>query len=459
LPSSGVSQSLDFFIIHNSEFIIPMKSDAIKIVRRLRQRGFTAYLVGGCVRDMVMGLRPKDFDVATDARPEQIQEIFRKTIPVGARFGVVIVRQRGKNYEVATFRKEHGYSDGRRPDAVAYGTAREDVRRRDFTVNGLFYDPMAKQVIDYVGGVKDIKRKMIRAIGDPEARLAEDKLRMIRAVRFANRLGFRIEHQTAAAVRNHALEIQEISAERVRDELAGILTGPAPGQGLRRLDELNLLAVVLPEVKAMQGVAQPPEFHPEGDVWTHTLLMLDKLQKPALELALAALLHDVGKPNTFAVAERIRFDRHPVVGEEIAEKILRRLRFPNETVALVTKLVREHLRFMDVPRMKESTLKRFLRLDRFDLHLALHRLDCLASHGDLSTWRFCRERQAAFAQPGAEQALRPKPLLNGHDLIELGLTPGPIFRKILTAVEDAQLEGKVKDRAQALALARELAKL
>ena len=439
-----------------------MKSDAIKIVRRLREHGFTAYLVGGCVRDMVMGVRPKDFDVATDARPPDIARLFRKTIPVGARFGVMIVRLRGQNYEVATFRKEHGYSDGRRPDVVVYGTPREDVRRRDFTVNGLFYDPIADRVNDYVGGVKDIKRKVIRAIGDPEERFAEDKLRLLRAARFANRLGFRIEAKTAAAVRRHAAEIALVSQERVRDEIAKILTGPAPGQGLRLLDELGLLAAVLPEIKALQGVAQPPAFHPEGDVWTHTLLMLDRLKNPPLELALGALLHDVGKPATFTPpkdpTDRIRFDRHTVVGEEMTKHILRRLRFPTETVTLVAAIVREHLRFMDVPKMKESTLKRFLRAERFDLHLAVHRLDCASSHGDLSTWRFCRGRLQALKKEGAEQALRPKPLINGNDLIEMGLIPGPIFRKILTAVEDAQLEGKIQDRAQALALARELGK-
>ena len=434
-----------------------MKSVAAQIVRRLRERGHAAYLVGGCVRDMVMGGKPKDFDVATDARPEEVQNIFRKTIPVGARFGVVIVRMRGRNYEVATFRREHGYSDGRRPDVVKYGTAKEDVRRRDFTVNGLFYDPVADKIIDHVGGVKDIRRKIIRAIGDPEDRFAEDKLRLLRAVRFANRLGFTIEPRTAAAVKKHAADIRRVSAERVRDELAGILTGPAPGAGVRLLDEMGLLKFVLSEVKAMQGVAQPPEFHPEGDVYIHTLLMLDMLRRPALALALAALLHDVGKPKTFVVAERIRFDRHTVVGEEMAREILTRLRFPTETVKLVAALVREHLRFMDAPKMKESTLKRFLRQERFDLHLALHRLDCAASHNDLSTWRLCRAKLRTLEKAGAEQSLRPAPLLNGRDLIALGLAPGPLFKKILTAVEDAQLEGRVRDRDQALQLAREFA--
>lgn len=434
-----------------------MKSAAVSIVRRLRRHGFTAYLVGGCVRDMVMGVRPKDFDVATAARPEAVRKIFRHTIPVGERFGVVIVRLRGKNYEVATFRREHDYRDGRRPERVEYGTARQDVRRRDFTINGLFYDPLTDQVIDYVGGVRDIRRKIIRAIGDPEARFAEDKLRMLRAVRFANRFDFRMDSKTAAAIRRQAEEVRRVSAERVRDELAGILTGPAPGKGIRLLDELNLLGVVLPEIKALQGVPQPEAFHPEGDVYTHTVLMLDRLQHPPLELALAALLHDVGKPATFTVAERIRFDRHPVVGEEMTRQILHRLRFANDTVRLVAQLVREHLRFMDATRMKESTLKRFLRQDRFDLHLELHRLDCLASHGDLSTWRYCRRRLAALARAGAQAALRPPPLLNGHDLIQLGLTPGPIFKRILTALEDAQLEGRIQTREQAVKLALTLA--
>ncbi len=432
-----------------------MKSKATYIVRRLKEHGHEAYLVGGCVRDMLMGHRPKDWDVATSARPQQVMDMFRKTIPVGAQFGVVIVRLGGKNYEVATFRKESGYSDGRHPDLVEFAGPKEDVRRRDFTINGLFYDPAADEVIDYVGGRRDIERRVIRAIGKPEDRFAEDRLRMLRAVRFAARFGFRIEAKTRAAVEAHAPAITEVSNERIRDELIHILTDKHPGSGLRLLDEVGLLSEVLPEVKAMQGVEQPEAFHPEGDVWQHTLIMMDMLTRPSIELALAALLHDVGKPPTFEIADRIRFNRHAHVGAEMTRDILRGLRFPTETVGLVAEMVEKHLRFIDVHRMRESTLKRFLRIERFDLHLELHRLDCQASHGDLANWRFCRERIIELEKEGREQVLRPKPLLTGHDLIEMGFSPGPIFSKLLSRVEDAQLEGKIKTREQALMLLKQ----
>jgi len=426
-------------------------------VQRLRSRGYEAYWVGGCVRDLLMGDRAQDYDITTSARPEEIMSIFRHTIPVGAKFGVVIVRIRHKSYEVATFRAESGYKNGRHPDRVWFSTARQDVKRRDFTINGMLYDPVAEKVIDHVGGQKDLERKIIRAIGNPDARFSEDKLRMIRAVRFAARFDYRIENKTEKAIQRHASEIMDTSAERIRDELSYILTGPNPGIGIRILDQLGLLVHILPEVSAMKGVPQPPEFHPEGDVFQHTILMLDRLKSPSLVLALGVLFHDVGKPETFSVSDRIRFNKHQTVGAEMTRKIMRRLRFSSEQVRRVSALVDQHLRFIDVHRMKESTLKRFLRIEDFPIHLELHRLDCLASHGDLSAWRYCRKRHLEFTKKQAEEQLVPKPLLTGHDLIKIGLKPGPIFKKILREIEDAQLEGRIRTRSQAMALARKTA--
>jgi poly(A) polymerase len=431
-----------------------VRSGALYIVQRLRFRGHEAYWVGGCVRDLLRGDRPQDYDITTSARPEEITSIFRHTIPVGAKFGVVIVRLRHKNYEVATFRAESGYQNGRHPDRVWFSTARQDVKRRDFTINGILYDPVREKVIDYVGGQKDLERKVIRAIGNPERRFCEDKLRMIRAVRFAARFNYHIESRTEKAIQRHASEIMETSAERIRDELAYILTGPNPGPGIRILDQLGLLEHVLPEVSAMKGVPQPAQFHPEGDVFQHTILMLDQLKSPSLVLALGVLLHDVGKPETFSVSDRIRFNQHQAVGAEMTRKIMRRLRFSSEQIRRVSALVDQHLRFIDVFRMKESTLKRFLRIEDFPLHLELHRLDCLASHGDLSAWRYCRRKYNEYSRKHAEEKLRPRPLLTGHDLIQLGLKPGPIFKKILSEIEDAQLEGKIKTKEQAIKLAK-----
>jgi poly(A) polymerase len=425
--------------------------DAVAIVKTLRERGHAAYLVGGCVRDLLMGGKPKDWDVATDARPEEVRALFAKTIPVGEKFGVVIVRRRGRNFEVATFREEWGYADGRRPDGVKFSTARADASRRDFTINGLFYDPGADRIIDYVGGKKDLARGVVRAIGDPAARFKEDKLRLLRAVRFAARFDFRIEPRTARAVRKHAAEIHEVSRERIRDELLHILQGERPARGLRLMDELGLLEAVLPEVAAMKGVKQPPEFHPECDVFEHTLIMLGLMRRryrARPEFALAVLLHDVGKPPTYEELDRIRFNNHMAVGADMAGKILRRLRCSRESIAIVSELIADHLRFKDVMKMRPATLKRFLRREHFELHLELHRLDCLASHGDLSNHRFCLLK---LRELGREpQKLRPPRLVTGHDLIQMGLAPGPAFREILSALEDAQLEGKARDRAEAL---------
>ena len=430
-----------------------MRSEELarSIVAQLRAAGHQAYLVGGCVRDLLLGRTPKDFDVATDARPDRVSELFERSEQVGAHFGVVLVRENTSQVEVATFRSDASYSDGRRPDAVRFETdPRQDVMRRDFTINALLLDPDTNQVLDFIGGQEDLRRRVIRAIGDPEDRFQEDHLRLIRAVRFAARLGFEIEPGTMAALRRlHGL-IEKVSPERVRDELGRILTEGGARRGFELLDETGLLGDILPEVAAMKGVAQPPEFHPEGDVWTHTLLLLEKLRHPTVTLAAGALLHDVGKPPTFRVADRIRFDGHVEEGIRLAHGILTRLRFSSEQIAQIEALIANHMRFKDAGQMRESTMKRFLRMENFAEHLELHRLDCLSSNGKLDTYKRVRARLAELG----EEDLRPKPLLTGRDLIEQGYAPGPSFGKMLAAVEDAQLEARVQNRGEALALVR-----
>lgn len=424
---------------------------ARSIVSRLRSAGHQAYLVGGCVRDLLLGRKPKDFDVATDARPDRVSELFERSEQVGAHFGVVLVRENTSQVEVATFRSDSSYSDGRRPDRVSFeGGPRQDVFRRDFTINALLLDPETNQVLDFVGGQEDLRRRVIRAIGDPESRFREDHLRLIRGVRFAARLGFEIEAATMAALqRLHGL-IASVSAERVRDELVRILIEGGPRRGFELLDETGLLGDILPEVAAMKGVEQPPEFHPEGDVWTHTLLLLEKLRNPTVTLAMGALLHDVGKPRTFRVAERIRFDGHVEEGVALANAILARLRFSNEQSEQIEALIAQHMRFKDTYKMRESTLKRFLRMENFGEHLELHRIDCLSSNANLDNYKLLL---SLLAEMGQEE-LKPKPLLTGHDLIAEGYAPGPAFGKMLAAVEDAQLEARVHTKEEALALLR-----
>ncbi|HVH86726.1 MAG TPA: CCA tRNA nucleotidyltransferase [Terriglobales bacterium] len=420
-------------------------SAAISIVQKLRESGHSAYLVGGCVRDLLLDLAPQDYDIATSARPNEVLSLFPETIPVGAQFGVVlvVVRPEGEkpiHIEVATYRSDIGYSDGRHPDAVRYSdTAKEDVQRRDFTINGLLLDPTKNEVLDYVGGRSDLEHRIIRTIGNPRQRFSEDKLRMMRAVRFAARLGYAIETNTMAAIRELARAIHQVSRERIRDELDKMLTEGHARRCFELLDEAGVLIDLLPEVSAMKGVDQPPQYHPEGDVWTHTLLLLEGLQRGCSKsFAWGVLLHDVGKPPTFRVApDRIRFDSHAEVGTRMAEEICRRLRFSNEITEQVSALVANHMRFGDARKMKESTLKRFMRLPRFEEHLELHRLDCLASHRDLSVFSFMREKLASTP----EEEIRPAPLLTGRDLIENGWKPGPRFRTVLQAVEDAQLDG------------------
>jgi len=424
---------------------------ARSIVARLRGAGHQAYLVGGCVRDLLLGRTPKDFDVATDARPDRVSELFEYSEQVGAHFGVVLVRENTSQVEVATFRSDASYSDGRRPDAVRFESdPRQDALRRDFTINALLLDPDTNEVLDFAGGREDLCRGVIRAIGDPEARFREDHLRLIRAVRFAARLGFAIEPATMAAIRRlHGL-IGSVSPERVRDELTRILTEGGARRGFELLDETGLLADILPEVAAMKGVAQPPEFHPEGDVWTHTLLLLEKLRHPSVTLAAGALLHDVGKPPTFRVADRIRFDGHAEEGVRMAHDILTRLRFSTEQAEQIEALIANHMRFMNTRQMRVSTLKRFLRMEHFSEHLELHRLDCLSGSGKLDNYKFVLARLAELG----EEELRPKPLLTGRDLIEEGYAPGPLFGRMLAAVEDAQLEGSLRSKEDALALVR-----
>ncbi len=444
-----------------------LKEFAISIIQTLRQQGFLAYLAGGCVRDLLLKREPSDYDVATSATPAQVMEIFPDTYAVGAQFGVVLVplpdlltddqRSSGdegtlpkpRAIEVATFRSDLGYSDGRRPDEVRFSLdPREDVARRDFTINGMMLDPVSGGVLDFVGGRRDLEAGIVRTIGDPEQRFAEDKLRMLRAVRFAARFEYVIEPQTLAAIQRLAHEIQVVSRERVRDELTKMLTEGHGRRAFLLLDESGLLKEVLPEISAMKDVQQPPEFHPEGDVFVHTLLLLENLPRPCPPtLAWGALLHDVGKPATFRVApDRIRFDDHVDVGVKIAEEICARLRFSNHDTAQVLALVDNHMRFGHVTRMKESTLKKFLRLRGFDEHLALHRADSLASHGNLSTYELILTKLAEIPP----EKIRPAALVTGDDLIAAGYAPGPRFRAILEAVEDAQLDGRLLSRDAAL---------
>ncbi len=436
--------------------MLDLKQYAIQIVRALRDSGHQAYLVGGCVRDLLLGREPDDYDVTTDATPDEVMRLFPATYAVGAQFGVVLVplptgqvsKDENDAVEVATFRSDLGYSDGRHPDHVRYSKdAREDVERRDFTINGLLLDPISNQVLDFVGGRDDLKAGIVRTIGEPERRFTEDKLRMLRAVRFAARFDYQIAPQTFAAIRKLAAQIHLVSRERVRDELTRMLTEGRARRAFLLLDECGLLPEVLPRISAMKGVEQPPQFHPEGDVFVHTLLLLDQLPQPCSPtLAWGALLHDVGKPPTFRIAERIRFDGHVDVGVKMAQEILHGLRFSNDDTGQILALVDNHMRFADAQRMKQSTFKRFVRIPRFEEHLQLHRIDCLASHGDLTSYNFIREK-IAHTPP---ESVRPAPLITGEDLIAAGYEPGPRFKEILRAVEDAQLEGRLATKTDAM---------
>jgi poly(A) polymerase len=471
---------------------------ALGVVERLRMAGYEAYLAGGCVRDLLLGRAPKDFDVATSATPDVVLGLFERTFAVGAHFGVVLVCSGDEDgyvtTEVATFRSDGAYSDGRHPDAVRYTkSAKEDVKRRDFTINGLLFDPLRgaelqeaglstslrfaqddrsleireaqddrsieiqddlrSAVIDFVGGVADLEAGVVRAIGKAEERFEEDRLRMLRGVRFAARFGFELEAGTMRAIQLLAGRIGAVSRERVRDELTKMLTEGHARRAFELLDESGLLVEVLPEVSRMKGVEQPPQYHPEGDVWVHTLGLLGQLEEGcSMTLAWGALLHDVGKPATFRRApDRIRFDGHVDVGVAVAVDILRRFRFSNEDMRQTLALVENHMRFADAERMKASTLKRFFRLPEFEEHLALHRMDCLAGSGNLEHWEFVRECRQAMP----EETMRPTPLITGRELIAAGYAPGPEFKHMLRLVEDAQLEGTIETAEEALRRVKE----
>ena len=420
---------------------------AVAIVNRLREEGYESYLAGGCVRDFLLDKTPQDYDIATSARPEDVQRIFPRTVPVGAQFGVILVMLEDQSFEVASFRFDGPYLDGRRPSQVRYGTLQEDILRRDFTINGMVYDPIENRVIDLVEGKKDLARRCIRAIGDPRQRFEEDRLRMVRAIRFAASLNFDIDSLTFDAIKGSAAMITQISSERIGEEVTRILTEGGARRGFELLDETGLLQILLPEIEQMKGIEQSPDHHPEGDVFEHTLLTLSHLEAPTETLAYGCLLHDVGKPVCFRKeADRITFYGHTDRGAEMAEAILKRLKRGRAAWERVAYLVKNHLRHTQATKMRLSTLKRFLREEGIDELLELARIDALSSSGDLQYYQFCRERLAEMQ----EEEIRPEPLLRGKDLIEMGYVPGPIFAEILQQVEDAQLGGELTNRQAAI---------
>ena len=440
-------------------FECPNADLAIRVTQALRRAGHDALLVGGCVRDLLLGRHPDDFDVATDAVPDQVMALFPRTVPVGAQFGVVLVVEDDAQVEVATFRTDGGYADRRRPDSVCFSDARHDAERRDFTINAMFLDPDTGLIVDFAEGESDIAAKLIRSVGDPRRRFSEDALRLLRAVRFASSLGFHIEPVTWVALCELAGTITAVSSERIRDELSKGLTRANPGLFLRLLDSSGLLDILLPEVAALKGCDQPPQFHPEGDVFAHTRLMLDHLpedRSPAL--AFAALLHDVGKPPTREVLDRIRFNNHSKVGADIADSICRRLAMSNELREGVVEMVRRHMDFMNLTRMRRSTLRRFLAGPHIRDEIELHRADCIASHGNTENCDYAVRHLEEFAALTPTGGL-PPPLVNGEDLIAMGMKPGPRFAVLLREVQDAQLEGRITDREQALYLLGTLARV
>lgn len=428
---------------------------AERVVRKLQDAGHEAYFAGGVVRDKLLGIETKDVDIATSALPDQVQELFaRATDLQGKAFGVVRVLQGEQVFEVATFRQDLEYQDGRRPEGVVFTTAEEDAQRRDFTVNGLFYDPVTDTVIDYVGGQRDLEAGVLRAIGDAEKRFREDHLRLFRAIRFSAQLGFEIEAETWRVICESSELGGKLAPERVRDELVKCFTGPRPQKALDLLVDSGLMDQWIPEVSKMKGVEQPPEFHPEGDVYTHVRMMVGMLKDADPIVAFSVLLHDIAKPDTYSVDEtgRIRFTMHETVGAEMAEDIMRRLRFSNQMVEAVKQCVANHMKFKDAISMRTSTLKRFMAQPYFEQEMELHRIDCSCCHADLSIYDFIREKQQEFSN----EPVMPEPLINGKDLMELGMKPGPEMGKLLTQIQDEQLEGLVKEREQALGRAREL---
>ena len=433
-----------------------MRQEARDLVAHLQAAGHTAYFAGGCVRDQLLGFEAKDFDIATSARPEQVQDLFRRVTDLtGKAFGVVRVMEGDQTFEVATFREDGRYQDGRHPESVRFATAREDAQRRDFTINGLFFDPLADRLIDYVGGEADLRARVVRAIGNPPDRFEEDQLRLLRAIRFAARLHFKIEPATWEAIRSLAPSIRTVSAERIRDELNRIFTADKPELGLDLLDASGLLKEVLPDIAALHGVEQPPQFHPEGDVFQHTRLMLTMVKEPNLELALGILLHDVGKRPTSRTDPngRIRFNEHESVGARMTEEIMMDLRYDNKTINSVREMVQHHMQFKDVPKMRPSRLKRMMARPTFPLELELHRIDCSSSHGDLSHYRFLQ----TLMETMTAEDIDPPPLITGHDLLAMGLRPGKQIGSIKEAIRVAQLDGSVQTRAEAMAMAHRLA--
>jgi tRNA nucleotidyltransferase/poly(A) polymerase len=430
--------------------ISPMEKAARQIVARLRERGHVAYFAGGCVRDLVRGEPAKDFDIVTDAPPEIVQQIFPRTHAVGAHFGVIVVLENEFQFEVATFRSDDVYVDGRRPSAVHFSSPEEDAKRRDFTINGMFFDPIANEVIDFVDGRADLEAKLIRAIGEPTKRFEEDRLRMLRAVRFATVLDYKIDNPTWAALVANAATINDISAERIREELVRIFLSTRRVRGWDLLDASGLMKNILSEVDAMKGCAQPPQFHPEGDVFQHTRIMLELLpEHVSVPLVFSVLLHDIGKPPAATVDEngRIRFNAHDRIGAEMTEAIMQRLRFSRAEIDATVEMVRQHMVFKDVPRMRVAKLKRFMARPTFEEELELHRVDCASSHAMMENYEFLRRKREEFAN----EPIIPPPLVRGDDLLALGLKPGPRFGEILEAVETRQLEGALKDRQEALA--------
>ena len=428
----------------------PIKEEATKVISKLQQSGYLAYFAGGCVRDLLRDQVPTDYDIATNALPEQVTSLFSKTRSVGAHFGVIIVISGEFAFEVATFRNDGSYGDGRRPESVEFTSPEEDVLRRDFTINGIFYDPIEGSTIDYVNGQDDIESGTVRAIGNPESRFREDHLRLLRAVRFAARFDYQIEENTWAAICSHAGEIKNISEERIRDELSKILTDPNRVRGFDLLVESGLMKAMIPEILDLKGCEQPPQFHPEGDVFVHTRLMLTLLKDdPSLSLVLSVLLHDIGKPSTYSYDEesdRIRFNGHDRIGAEMASDILKRLKFPNKVIEAVTEMVANHMTFKDVQKMREAKLKRFMARPTFEDETELHRVDCLGSWGGLDNYDFLNQKRTEFDN----EPIIPPPLLTGKDLIEIGWEPGPKLGEVLTKVQDMQLEKNLNSKEEAL---------
>ncbi len=422
---------------------------ATEIAQRLLRAGHQAFFAGGCVRDFLLEKTPKDYDIATSARPEEVLAALPQAIAIGAHFGVMLVKHAGHAIEIATFRTDGSYRDSRRPESVEFSSPENDALRRDFTINGLFQNPLSGEILDYVGGLDDLREKTLRAIGEPEQRFSEDALRLMRAIRFSGKLNFRIEPKTWLAIRQSAPRLPQISCERIRDEFSQIITSPNRRRGIELLVESDLMTQFMPEFLTTIGCEQPPQWHPEGDVFIHTCIMLEMLDADApLDLCLAVLLHDIGKPACRTVDEtgRIRFNGHDAVGADMAAEILTRLKYPNAVIASVTEMVARHMQFMNVQKMRTSRLKQFMARPRFTEEMELHRVDCGSSNGLTDNYEFILEKQLEFSA----EPLIPPPLVNGGDLISLGLRPGPAFKTLLDSVQIEQLEGRILERKTAL---------